>query len=84
MNYLDREEIRAKLNQIFQDVFDDKTLEISDEMCADDIEDWDSLAQIDIITASESVFCTKFSISEITKLKNIRDILDLIDRKINE
>lgn len=78
-----RDEIRAKLNQIFQDVFDDEALEIMDEMCADDIEDWDSLAQIDLITASEGVFNTKFSISEITKLKNIGDMLDLVERKIN-
>jgi len=78
-----RVEIRIRLNQIFQDVFDDKTIEISDIMSADDIEDWDSLAQIDLITASEGVFGTKFSISEITKLKNIGDMLDLIDRKIN-
>ncbi len=77
-----REEIRARLNEIFRDVFDDASLEITDEMCADDIEDWDSLAQIDIVTASEAAFKVKFSLSEIAVLKNIGDMLDLIDRKI--
>ena len=81
---MNREEIREKLNQIFQDVFEDDSLEITDEMCADDIEDWDSLAQIDLVTASESVFKVKFSISEIVKLQNIGDMLDLVGRKINE
>jgi len=84
VSLLNREEIREKLNQIFQDVFEDDSLEITDEMCADDIEDWDSLAQIDLVTASESVFKVKFSISEIVKLQNIGDMLDLVSRKISE
>ena len=78
-----REEIRAQLNQIFQNVFDDDSLEITDEMSADDIEDWDSLAQIDIITAAEGVFGVKFNISEITKLNNVGDMLDLVVGKIS-
>ena len=78
-----RDEIHAKLNRIFQDVFDDESIEITDEMCADDIEDWDSLAQIDLVTAAEGVFRVVFSLGEITELKNIGDMLDLIDRKIN-
>ncbi len=80
---MDREVIRNKLNEIFCHVFDDDSLVITDEMCADDIEDWDSLAQIDIVTSSQAAFHVKFSISEITTLKNIGDMLDLIDRRIN-
>jgi len=76
-------EIREKLNRIFKDVFDDESLEIRAEMCADDIEDLDSLAQIDIGPAAEAAFGTKFSLAEIVKLKNIGDMLDLVDRKIN-
>ena len=80
---MSRDEIRAKLNQIFQDVFDNDKLVITDEMCADDVEDWDSLAQIDIVTASEGVFNVKFALGEIAKLKNIGDMLDLVSMKIN-
>lgn len=80
---MDREAIRKKLNEIFCNVFDDESLVITDEMCADDIEDWDSLAQIDIVTSAQAAFHVKFSINEITVLKNIGDMLDLIDRKIN-
>ncbi|MCL2365874.1 MAG: acyl carrier protein [Oscillospiraceae bacterium] len=79
---LNREEIRKNLNLIFQDVFDDTTIEITDEMSAKDIEDWDSLAQIDLIVASEGTFNVKFGISEIAQLKNIGDMLDLIERKL--
>ena len=80
---MEKTEIRERLNGIFKDVFDDESLEIRAEMSASDIEDWDSLAQIDIVTASEAAFGLKFSLAEIVTLKNIGDMLDLIDRKIN-
>ena len=79
---MNKTEILRQLKQIFRDVFDDDTLEICDEMCADDIGDWDSLAQIDLIAASEAVFSIKFSIDDITRLKNVGDMIDTIERKL--
>ena len=37
------EAIMEKLNEIFQDIFDDDTLVITENTTANDIEDWDSL-----------------------------------------
>ena len=46
-----KDEIYKRLNSVFRDVFDDDTLEISEATSADDIDDWDSLAQISLIAA---------------------------------
>ena len=45
------QEILAAVQDIFRDNFDDDTLEITRATCADDIEDWDSLEQINLLTA---------------------------------
>ena len=46
-----REEVYEKLTGIFRDVFNDDALLISDRTTAADIEDWDSLEQINLVVA---------------------------------
>ena len=41
-----RETVYERLNEVFQDVFDDETITVQDNTTADDIEDWDSLEHI--------------------------------------
>lgn len=51
-----REEAYRKLNDIFQDVFDDDSIIVEDGTTAADIEDWDSLEHINLIVAVERAF----------------------------
>ena len=54
------EAIMEKLNEIFQDIFDDDTLVITENTTANDIEDWDSLEHINLVSAVEKAFGMKF------------------------
>ena len=76
------EEILAQLQGIFQDVFDDDSLVIERKTCDDDIEDWDSLAQINLVVAIEKEFKVKFSLDDLITLNDVGDMVDLIARKI--
>ena len=75
------EEILAQLQGIFQDVFDDDSLVIERKTCADDIEDWDSLAQINLVVAIEKEFKENFSLDDLITLNHVGDMIDLIARK---
>lgn len=77
---MDKNEIFEAVQQIFRDNFDDKELVITRETCADDIEDWDSLEQINLLTAMEKKFGLKFNLSDVRNLENVGDLLDLIER----
>ena len=44
-------DILEKLEIIFRDVFDDENIILTNETTANDIEDWDSLAQINLLVA---------------------------------
>lgn len=79
---MNSEEILAQLQGIFQDVFDDDSLVIERKTCADDIEDWDSLAQINLVVTIEKEFKAKFSLDDMIMLNNVGDMVDLIIRKI--
>ena len=52
---------KERLQEIFRDIFDDEELVITEDMSANDIEDWDSLAQINLIIAIEKEFKVKFN-----------------------
>ena len=54
---------------------------IKREMQAYDFKGWDSLAHIGIIISLEEEFKLRFSIGEITNLKNIGELIDLIKKK---
>ena len=76
---ISREEILKKLNEVFCDVFDDDTLVITEETTAEDIDDWDSLAQITLIAAIEKEFGIRFDIKSALTLKKISEIIDYIE-----
>lgn len=77
---MDKNEIFTAVQDIFRDNFDDDTLELTRETCADDIEDWDSLEQINLLTAMEKKFNVKFKLEDVRGLKNVGDLLDLVER----
>ncbi len=77
-----REEIFETLTDIFRDVFDDEDIELTDATTSDDIEDWDSLEQINLVVACEKKFNVKFDMSEIQKLKNVGEMVDTILSKV--
>ena len=77
---MDEKTILAAVQDIFRDNFDDEELVITRETCADDIEDWDSLEQINLLTAIEKKFGLKFQLADVRGLANVGDQQDLIAR----
>ncbi len=77
---MDAQTIFDAVQQIFRDNFDDDALALSRDTCADDIEDWDSLEQINLLTAMEKKFGIKFKLEDVRGLKNVGDLLDLVAR----
>ena len=76
-----QEEIVGKLKSVFQKVLDEKDIAITREMTAQDVEKWDSLRHIQLISEVESVFGIKFKLREILHMNNVGDLIDLITAK---
>lgn len=72
---------KERLNKIFQDIFDDSTIQLRDDMTAKDVEAWDSLTHIDLIVAVEKDFHIRLTTSEVQKLQNVGDFIRLIAEK---
>jgi acyl carrier protein len=75
-------DVLAKLQPIFQDVFDMPELALKPELSASDIEEWDSLNHVRIISAAEDLFSVRFSAQEIEDLTCVGDFAQLIAGKL--
>lgn len=78
---MDRSQILHELNVIFREAFMDDALNISEQTCAKDIEDWDSLMQITLITSIEKKYDMQFGLDDVLALENVGDMVDLILRR---
>ena len=75
------EEIYRRLNEVFRDVFDDDSIEVNEDTTANDIEDWDSLNHITLIDAVESEFGVHFTMGEVSGMKNVGEMAQIIKER---
>ena len=68
--------IFERLNDVFRDIFDDDSITVGRETTADDIED--SLEHIRLIGAVEREFGVKFTMKEVSSMKNVGEMADII------
>jgi len=79
MNY---EEIMSKQESVFHEVFEDKSLKITADTDADDIDEWDSLSHITLVMEMENAFGVRFALGELAELQNVGDMANLILKKL--
>jgi len=79
---MERIEIIEKLTAVFHEVFNDNSIVLRDDMTAADVENWDSLTHMFMITKVEEVFGIKFKLRELNKLKNVGDLCNTIAEKL--
>lgn len=77
---MDKQQIFDGVTEIFRTVFDDEDLTLTRETTSDDIEDWDSLEQINLLVAMEKKFSIKFKLEDVKHLSNVGEMLDLIEK----
>ncbi|MBE6836694.1 MAG: acyl carrier protein [Ruminococcus sp.] len=76
-----KNEIYERLTVVFRDVFDDETLEINDTTTAEDIEEWDSIEHITLISAVENEFKVRFKMGEVSGMKNVGEMVKIIEER---
>ena len=81
---MNEETVWNRLREIFRDVFDDDDIEIGPDTVADDILEWDSLSNIQLLVAIEKAFTgVKFNTGEVANLQNVGDMVRvIIDRGV--
>jgi acyl carrier protein len=79
---MERNEILEKLTTVFRRVFNDNKLEISSELSANDVDGWNSLSHMILITEIENEFSIIFKLKDLNKMKNVGEMIDIIKLKL--
>ncbi len=77
-----KEDVFYGVQEIFRDIFDEDDLNISNSTNSDEIEDWDSLNHINLVSAIEKEFKIKFTLSELVSLKDVGAMVELMVNKL--
>ncbi len=72
------EQVMARLTEVFRNVFDDDDIVLTANTSAKDIEDWDSLEHINLIAAVEKEFKMRFTVKEVSGMKNVGEMAQIV------
>ncbi len=76
-----RTEVLGKLLEIIRDIFDDASIEITEETTPDEIENWDSIGHIYLTVEIEDEFGITLD-ERMQNIENVSDIINLIEEAI--
>ena len=75
---LEENEVLEVLNKIFKEKLCDKSIELNLDTTADDILEWNSLKHLVIVLAIENHFKIKFNPIQLSNMRNIGEMIDII------
>lgn len=75
-------ELKNKLTKIFQSTFNEYSLNLTDDLTANDVDGWDSLTHMILISEIEKDFNIKFKLKELNKMKNVGALIEIINSKL--
>ena len=78
---MSEEQIYNELNEVFRELFDDDSIVVKPETTSQDIDGWDSLEHINLIVAVERKFGIKFTMGEVTTMKNVGEMVEIIAKR---
>ena len=78
---MERNEILARVQEVFREELELEDLVWTDETTADDVEEWDSLSHVQLVVALEKAFGINFTSREILSWDNVGDLVDCISKK---
>ena len=75
---MEASEIIERITPIFRDILEDDDLVLTNELTANDVESWDSLAHVRLIVTIEQDLGIRFDLSEASSAKNVGDLLEQV------
>ena len=77
-----RNEILEQVQSIFKEVLKSEDVVLTDDTTAQDVNGWDSLTHVEIISEMEKHFGLRFSLREMLSWKSVGKMLDTLEKKL--
>tara|TARA_B100000683_G_C12407604_1_gene522356 strand:- start:175 stop:414 length:240 start_codon:yes stop_codon:yes gene_type:complete len=77
------EKVIKDLGPIFNKVFN-KEIDLSVDMTANDIDNWNSMNNLELVTEIEAFFNIKFSINELLIMNDVGDLVSTVEKHLGQ
>ncbi|MFA6236637.1 MAG: acyl carrier protein [Bacteriovorax sp.] len=71
----------SDINYILCEVFDVDPSQVTLTTSKDDLDEWDSMKQLELITALEKKFSIKFTMDEMISIDSVPKIMEAIEKR---
>jgi acyl carrier protein len=79
---MNHDDILKTLTSIIREVLELPELTLTTDTSAADVDEWDSMTHIQIIAGIEAHYKIRFALGELQTLKNVGDMIGLIQKKL--
>ncbi|RKN03487.1 acyl carrier protein [Aquimarina sp. BL5] len=79
---MSREDILSKVRTAFISVLEHENFQLSDETTANDVDGWESITHMMIITEVEKTFSIKFKLMDLMNMTNVGDLINSIESEL--
>lgn len=79
---MERDDILEKINVVFSSVLGHNNFSLKNETTADDVDGWESVTHMMIITEIENTLNIKFKLMDLMNMDNIGDLIKTIQKEI--
>ena len=80
---MEKKELRNKIEEIFKEILPDLS-ELSDNTSSGDVQAWDSLNHVMLISKIENQFNIKFELTDMLSMQNFGEICRAVETKLQE
>ena len=79
---METDAIREKVRVVLVNILEHENFKMDDELTAKDVDGWDSLSHMMILTKIEEALNIKFKLRDLNKLKNMGTLISVIQSKL--
>ncbi|GAA3606955.1 acyl carrier protein [Flavivirga amylovorans] len=79
---MSRKDILTKVNKVFSSVLEHNNFELTNTTTADDVDGWESITHMMIITEIEKAFSIKFKLMDLMNMNSVGDLLNTIESEL--
>jgi len=82
-NIMNREDILTKVTNAFSRVLGHRNFKLTDATTAEDVDGWESITHMMIISEIEAAFQIKFKLMDLMNMNSVGDLLDSIASELH-
>ena len=80
---MNKEDLLLKVRAAFVTVLEHENFKLNEATTADDVDGWESITHMMIITEIEKVFNIKFKLMDLMNMNNVGDLITSIQKEIH-